>query len=124
MSSKTSSIYKKKLNKFFTQYQSHLSMNHNIFNKIIDKVALNQWQQKIDQLNQEYHRYFEMTNDPQIGPYLKLKSNFCIISKFYNWRKGHHFVIYNHNVCYCFECQEKHPKDHDWEDVANIPKNY
>ena len=102
-------------------------MNHNILNKIIDQVALNQWQQKINQVNQEYHQYFEMTIcDPQRGPHLALKNNFCIPSfvMFYNWRDRRAPFIYNHNICYCFKCQEKHPRNNESYSVAYIPINY
>ena len=87
-------------------------MNHNILNKIIDQISLNQWQEKIDQVNQEYHRYFECHDDNTREPILIFKTNFCILYyvKLYNWRNSHSpapFICYCLK-CYCLKCKEKH----------------
>ena len=36
-------------------------MNHNILGKIIDQIAYNQWQQKINHIKHQYHSIYEIS---------------------------------------------------------------
>lgn len=91
-------------------------MNHNILSKIINKVVYNRWQQKINQINGEYHRYFVLSDGiDKLGYHLKLRSSYCIWQgiMFYNWRQPQYCRgnIYSHKICYCISCKKVHPQN-------------
>lgn len=93
-------------------------MNHNILKIIIDKVVFNQWQQKINQVNQEYHQYFTNYQGDRL---ILLKMSCDNFNTYYNWRQLHlyhysnssYWSIYSHKLIYCYECQHIHPCDNN-----------
>ena len=86
-------------------------INHNIFNKIIDKVALINWKQKITNINLEYHNKYAV--------YTTIDNRFGYLSK-------HHIrVVYNYrhlyNENYVNVCRIVH---NNITKVAYLPPNY
>ena len=49
-------------------------INYNILGKLIDKVALNKWKNRVTRINQEYHNLFILNKDDTLGAFLSCYS--------------------------------------------------
>ena len=87
-------------------------MNHNILNKIINKVAFNQWQQKINQINEEYHDTYEIYwIDDDKFEYLRFIGEFDEAYNFRTTKQMRCIYHWNNNIDL-------------WIRTADLPKNY
>ena len=60
----------KKLNKIYNHNRQSIEMiNYNILGKLIDKVALNKWKNRVERINQEYHSLFVLDEHDIICTY-------------------------------------------------------
>jgi len=98
-------------------------INKNIMKIIIDKMALNQWKNKVKNINNQYLNYFEwfLSSGLTIN-----KKNYplCSIIIIYSYRDTIFYrYVYNRSVSRCYRCKNYHPKV-EIVHVGNIPEKY
>jgi len=99
-----------------------MSINKNIMKKIMDKMALNKWKNKVKDINGEYYHYFKWAG------YLSLNNH--------NYRCAGSYPLYGHriyligstiwncNIRICSQCGKYHPSVIGNAVVNKLPKKY
>jgi len=108
-------------------------MNYNIFAKIIDNSALNQWKNKVKNINKEYHYYFKW-HEFWAFLYVEFNNKFfptCIIRpevmySYRRLRRGGINVkeIKTYRIIECKCCKKYHPLRIKKDILPKISKKY
>jgi len=99
-----------------------MRINKNIMKKIMDKMALNKWKNKVKKINGEYNHYFEWNG------YLSLNSN--------NFHQNRNYIVYSYRenegpgsiwnckIRKCSYCDKYHPSVFGYSLECQFPEKY
>ena len=107
-------------------------MNHNILKKIIDKMALEKWKDRVKKINNLYHHFFildekihSLNNKGEYGGVVCGQCAFVIIEWFcYNYRPSNiddypnMKTIYHHRLTRCKSCDIGYIDESIWTGIT------